>query len=211
MPGPTGVSTPSRHPRPTGAQRRPPRACPGGAAGAATRKALTPLGALARGVAAGALGTAALDLVMYSHYRRDGGTQAPLEWEFSAGVEDWEGAAAPAQVGRRVVEGLFQVELAPRWARLTNNVMHWAYGLLWGAQYGLVAGSARRLPHLSGLVLGPVVFASGYVVLPLTKLYKPIWEYDGATLSKDLSGHMAYGVVTAEAFRLLARRRLSRR
>ena len=199
---------PRRHPDRAGAQRRPPRACLEGSPGPASRERLTPLGALAGGVAAGALGTAALDLVMYSHYRSDGGTQGPLEWEFSAGVEDWEGAAAPAQVGRRVVEGLFQVELAPRWARLTNNVMHWAYGLLWGAQYGLVAGSARRLPHINGLVLGPVVFASGYVVLPLTKLYKPIWEYDAPALAKDLSGHMAYGLVTAEAFRLLARRRL---
>jgi hypothetical protein len=164
---------------------------------------MTPLGALARGVVAGALGTTAMDLVMYRRYRREGGAQPLLEWEFSAGLEDWEGAAAPAHVGRRVVEGLFQVELAPKWARLTNNIMHWGYGLVWGAQYGLVAGSARRLSHGNGLVLGPVVFLSGYVVLPLAKLYKPIWEYDGATLAKDLSAHMAYGIVTAEAFRLL--------
>ena len=164
----------------------------------------TPLGALARGVGAGAAGTAAMDLLMYRRYRRDGGTQTLREWEFSAGLKDWDGAAAPAQVGRRVVEGLFRVELDPRWAQLTNNVMHWAYGLAWGAQYGLVAGSARRLRRSDGLVLGPVVFASGYVVLPLAGLYKPIWEYDGPTLAKDLSAHLVYGVVTAEAFRLLA-------
>ena len=75
---------------------------------------LTPLGAVARGVAGAALGTAAMDAVTYSYYRREGGAQAPLEWELSAGVDDWDGAAAPAQVGRRLVEGLFQVELAPR-------------------------------------------------------------------------------------------------
>ena len=171
---------------------------------------LTPLGALARGVAAGAAGTAAMDLFMYRRYRRDGGAQALVEWEFSEGVDDWDGAAAPAQVGRRVVEGLFQVTLAPRWARLTNNVMHWGYGLLWGAQYGLVAGSARRLRLGYGLVLGPVVFGSGYVVLPLAKLYKPIWEYSPSTLADDLSAHLVYGVVTAEAFRLVAGRRIRR-
>ncbi|HEX2048013.1 MAG TPA: hypothetical protein VHF27_09620 [Acidimicrobiales bacterium] len=172
---------------------------------------LTPLGALARGVVAGALGTAAMDLVNYSRYRREGGAQALLEWELSAGVEGWDAAAAPGQVGRRLVEGLFQVELAPRWARLTNNVVHWGYGLLWGAHYGLVAGSAHRLPPTNGLVFGPVVFAAGYVVLPLAKLYRPIWEYDAPTLAKDLGAHLAYGVVTAEAFRLLAPRGLSRR
>ena len=170
---------------------------------------LTPLGAVARGVAGSALGTAAMDAVTYSYYRREGGAQAPLEWELSAGGDDWDCAAAPAQVGRRVADGLFQVELAPRSARLTNNVMPSASGLVSGPHSGHRAGSARRLPHAYGLVLGPVVFASGYVVLPLAKLYKPIWEYDGPTLAKDLSAHIAYGVVTAEAFRLLARRRLN--
>ena len=76
---------------------------------------------------------------------------------------------------------------------------------MWGAQYGLVAGSLRRLRPGSGLILGPVVFGSGYLVLPLAKLYKPIWEYDASTLAKDFSAHLVYGLVTAEAFRLLAR------
>ena len=171
---------------------------------------LTLVGALARGVVAGALGTLAMDLVQYRRYRGDGGAQPFGDWELSAGVDDWEGAPAPAQVGRRLVERLFQVELAPRWARLTNNVVHWGYGLVWGAHYGVVAGSARRQRPGLGLVLGPMVFASGYVVLPLARLYKPIWEYDASTLAGDLAGHLAYGVVTAEAFRLLAGRRLSR-
>ncbi len=171
------------------------------------RRRLTPLGALGRGLVAGALGTAAMDLLIYRRYRRDGGAQALLEWEFSAGLEGWEGAAAPAQVGKRVVEGLFQVELEPRWARLANNVMHWATGLAWGAQYGLLGGSLEELPHRHGPVLGAVVFANSYVVLPLAKLYKPIWEYDRVTLAKDASAHLVYGIVTAEAFGLLAGRR----
>ena len=170
------------------------------------RRRRTPLGELGRGVVAGAAGTVAMDLLQYRRYRQDGGVQPLREWEFSAGLDDWENAPAPAHVGKRVVEGLFQVTLDPRWARLTNNVMHWGYGLAWGAQYGLVAGSARSLHHGYGLVLGPVVFASGYVVLPLAKLYKPIWEYDGPTLAKDLSAHLLYGVVCAEVFRLLRRR-----
>jgi hypothetical protein len=40
-------------------------------------------------------------------------------------------------------------------------------------------------------------------VLPLVKLYKPIWEYDRTTLAKDLSAHLVYGIGTAAAFRLL--------
>ena len=165
----------------------------------------TPLGELGRGLVAGTAGTVAMDLLQFRRYRHDGGTQPLAEWELSAGLEEWADAPAPAHVGKRVVEGLFQVTLDPRWARLTNNVMHWGYGLAWGAQYGLVAGSARSLRRSYGLALGPVVFASGYLVLPLAKLYKPIWEYDGPTIAKDLSAHLLYGIVTAEAFRLLHR------
>lgn len=171
------------------------------------RATATPLGVVARGLLAGAVGTAAMDLLLYRRDRQRGGTQSLLEWEFSAGVRDWDGAAAPAQVGRRLVEGLFQVELAPRWARPLNNLMHWGYGLAWGAQYGVVAASTKALRHHYGIVLGPVVFSSGYVVLPLAGLYRPIWEYDAPTLARDFTAHLVYGLVTAESFRLLARRR----
>lgn len=162
---------------------------------------LTPLGVVGRGVLAGGAGTVAMDLLLYRRYRRGGGEERLVEWELSAGLDGWERAPAPAQVGRRIVEGLFQVELAPRWARPVNNVVHWGYGLAWGALYSLLAGSARVPRAAYGLVLGPVVWGSGYVVLPLAKLYKPIWEYDAATLAKDLSAHMVYGVTTAAAFR----------
>ena len=76
------------------------------------------------------------------------------------------------------MEGLFGLELAPARARLVNNVTHWAYGMLGGAQYGIVAESLRRPRIGYGLPFGATVWASGYVILPAAKLYKPIWEYD---------------------------------
>ena len=101
--------------------------------------------------------------------------------------KDWDGASAPAQVGKRVVEGLFQRPIPPERAALTNNVVHWAYGLAWGAAYGLAAGSAAVPKVGYGLAFGPVVWTSGYVVLPVARLYQPIWKYDLKTLGKDLS------------------------
>jgi hypothetical protein len=41
------------------------------------------------------------------------------------------------------------------------------------------------------------------VILPAAKLYKPIWDYDFNTLANDLSAHLAYGLGTATALRLL--------
>lgn len=170
-----------------------------------TGRCATPLGALLRGVVAGAAGTAVMDLVQFARSRAGGGEQGLLEWEFSAGVADWDSAPAPAQIGRRLVEGLFQVELPDDRAALTNNVVHWAYGTGWGALFGLVEGSLSAPRARHGLVLGALVWLSGYVVLPAAKLYEPIWRYGVPTLAKDLGAHLAYGLGTGAAYRGLAR------
>ena len=162
----------------------------------------SPLGALARGVLAATVGTVAMDLLWFSRYKREGGQSSLLEWEFSLGLDDWSQSSTPSQIGKRLFEGFFQRELPARWAALTTGVVHWVYGLGWGALYGLVAGSARRPRIQSGLLFGPVVWTAGYLILPLAKLYKPMWEYDAPTLAKDLSAHLVYGLATAVAFRV---------
>ena len=165
----------------------------------------SPLGAVVRGLVAGAIGTATMDAFLFARYRRNGGESSAADWESSAGVTNWDEAPAPAHVGERLVEGLFQIELPPTRARLVNNAMHWAYGIFNGAQYGIVAGSLPR-PRVSyGLAFGATVWAGDYVILPAAKLYEPIWEYDRKTLANDLSAHLVYGLATATALRLLSR------
>jgi hypothetical protein len=160
----------------------------------------TPVGALTRGLIAGTAGTLAMDLLLYSRYRRDGGKDAFPAWELSAGVVSWEDAPAPAQVGRRLVEGVFQRELPDGRARLFNNVTHWVTGILAGAQYGLLGGSLRRPRVAYGVPFGAGVWATGYAVLPAAGLYQPIWKYDRVTLAKDLSAHLVFGLTTAAVF-----------
>lgn len=165
---------------------------------------MSPLGAVVRGLLSGALGTAAMDVVLFVRYRRDGGRSSPEDWEFSKGLSGWEDAPAPAQVGKRLTEGLFQVELPPTSAPLVNDMTHWAYGILNGALYGLVAGSLPKQRDSFGLPFGALVWAGDYVILPAAKLYEPIWEYDLQTLARDLSAHLVYGLATATAMRLLS-------
>ena len=146
-----------------------------------------------------------MDTFLFARYRRGGGDTSAFEWESSAGVTNWDEAPAPAHVGKRLVEGLFGIELPPTRARLVNNVMHWGYGIFNGALYGIVAASlpAPRIQY--GLPFGATVWAGDYVILPAAKLYKPIWEYDAKTLADDLSAHLVYGLGTATALRLLSR------
>jgi hypothetical protein len=58
-----------------------------------------------------------------------------------------------------------------------------------------------------GLLFGPVVWSTAYLVLPPTGIYQSMRHYDAKTLWKDASAHLAYGVGTAAIFKLLARRR----
>ena len=110
------------------------------------RPCLTPLAAVAGGLRAGAVGIVCLDAVQYRRYRRAGGEESPLAWEF-APVRSWEQAPAPGQVARRVIEGFTQRKLADRWAFPISTAMHWAYGSSAAALYGVLAGSLPD-PHL---------------------------------------------------------------
>jgi hypothetical protein len=84
-----------------------------------------------------------MDTFLFARYRRNGGDSSPGDWESSAGVTSWEQAPAPAHVGKRLVEGLFGIELAPNRARLVNNIMRQFLERLTGA--GVPAGTAELL------------------------------------------------------------------
>jgi hypothetical protein len=167
------------------------------------RRCASPLGALVRGALAGAAGTLAMDLVQFARDRAGGDERGFLAWELAPGL-DWESAPAPAHIGKRLVEGLFQVRLPDERAALTNGIVHWAYGMTWGGLLGLVEGSLPAPRAWHGLPFGALVWLNGYVVLPLAKLYEPIWKYDLRTLAKDLGDHLVYGGATATTYRALA-------
>lgn len=167
-------------------------------------RALSPLGAVVRGLVAGAAGTLAMDLLWYRRARRDGSASSFVSWELATNVDSWDKAPAPAHVGRRLVEGLFQRRLSEGWAMPMTNVMHWAYGIAWGGAYGVGAGTYGPLRAYLGPPFGSAVWLSSYVTLPLMGLYKPIWQYDLPTLGRDWSAHLVYGSTTAVSFAALS-------
>ena len=168
-----------------------------------SKRPMTPLTAVLTGLVAGGVGTVCLDAVHYLKYRRAGGKDSPLAWEF-APVESWETAPAPGQVAKRVIEGFTQRKLPDRAAFLTSTIAHWGYGSAAGAAYGILAGSRPRPLPGYGPPFGAVVFAGDYIILPIAGLYEPIWKYDAKTLAWDFGAHLAYGAGTGTAFWLLA-------
>src|SRR5579872_2519217 len=96
------------------------------------------------GLAAGAAGTLAMDLVWFVRYKRGGGDSDFLRWETADGLSSWDDASAPARVGKLLFESLTHRELPPSAARLTTNLMHWGYGSQWGALFAASLGSSRN-------------------------------------------------------------------
>jgi len=157
------------------------------------------------GAMAGAVGTAAMDLWQYQRYRRDGGKEPLGRWELAAGVTSWEKASAPGQIGQKLARFVTGRPPPDRWARAATNIVHWATGIGWGLQYGVLAATKSEHPWARALALGPAVWLSGYAILPLAGVYEPIWKYDARTLGKDLSDHLVFGAATSGAFAALTR------
>jgi hypothetical protein len=147
------------------------------------RAATTPLGSLGKGLLAGLIGTGVMTAYQVAVQRARGGGSSSV----------------PGEVGRRVIEGVFQRE-APDDAeeRLTMPV-HVAYGTSWGAVFGLVQRSLRpgRLRH--GLLFGTLVWLVSLVELPAMKLAPPVWQMPLREIPIDLSYHLVYGLGVAAA------------
>jgi hypothetical protein len=164
------------------------------------RRTPSPIGALARGLVAGAVGTAAMT-----------GYQALVARARSGGDDDgqqesrdpWEEAPAPAKVARRLIEGLLRREVPPERIGLLSTVTHWAYGTMSGAVYGLVEGSKRPRPLLDGLVFGTGVWALSYATLVPMGIYDPPTDYPPSELAIDWSYHAVYGAAVAAAYRAI--------
>jgi hypothetical protein len=164
---------------------------------------MTPAGAIARGLAAGLIGTAcmtALQEVMAK--RRRARMPAPLG--VTEDADPWSHAPAPAQLAKRVVEGLLQREISPAQIPLFTNAMHWGYGTALGAVYGIAESSFPGKPGVRGPLFGLGVWAQSYATLVPLGLYEWPWHYRKGAIAKDVSYHLLYGTGTALGFRLVS-------
>jgi hypothetical protein len=156
------------------------------------------------GMIAGAVGTAAMDLLWYRRYRRQGGRVRFLRWESGGDITTWDAASAPGEVGRKLEELLTGITPPDSWARPTTNAVHWATGIGWGLSYAVARTLFTRSGSLA-VALGPAAWLTSYAILPLIKVYEPIWKYDARTLGKDLTAHLVYGLTTASVFRIVTK------
>lgn len=171
-----------------------------------TEKSQTPIGALTRGVVAGAVGTACMTALQEVMARRRR-AHAPVSSGNGDGPGDpWESAPAPAQLAKRVIEGVFQREVPVERITFFTNAVHWGYGTAMGGMYGLVQGTVRTKRLVHGPLFGLGVWASSYATLVPLGLYEWPWRYRASSVAKDLSYHLVYGSGVAAGYVALGKR-----
>jgi hypothetical protein len=156
---------------------------------------------LLRGMAAGAAGTAAMTAHQAIRQRLAGrNTQQDAD---NDGADDgeqrdpWESAPAPAQVGRRLIEGLIGWRVPPKRIPVLTQVMHWSYGTVWGGVYAFGRDRWRGPSALLGPLFGLGVWAASYAQLVPLGIYEPPWSYPAAALADELGYHLTYGTTVA--------------
>ncbi len=172
---------------------------------------VTPLGAVGRGLAAGAVGTAFMTLAQELSAKLQSSGDADQQSDDQQGDDQqghdpWEQASMPAKVARRISEGVFEHEVSPERIPLLTHGMHWAYGTGWGAVYGLVQGTFGGRSLRRGLTFGSGVWSMSYVQLVPMGLYEPPWKYPPKGIAMEVSYHLVYGLGVAGAYRLFDRR-----
>jgi uncharacterized membrane protein YagU involved in acid resistance len=158
-----------------------------------------PLGALARGLAAGVAGTALMTAAQVLPSKLQSGGEEEGDPQPS-----WDEALVPALVARRIGEGVFKTDVPEDRIPLLTNVMHWGYGTGWGVVYGLLHSRRSERPLRSGVAFGVAVWAMSYLQLVPMGLYQPPWEYSAKELSMEIGYHLAYGAGVGLGHRVVA-------
>jgi len=151
------------------------------------RRRTTPLGAVAKGIVAGAAGTGVMTAYQLAVAKAMGSGSS----------------YTPAEVGKRVIEGVLGHEVPEERMETLNNVVHAVYGTSWGVVYGIVQSSLQPSAGRPGVAFATLVWGASLVELPTIGLAPPIWEMSPQTAALDFSYHLVYGLAVAGAYAAL--------
>jgi hypothetical protein len=167
---------------------------------AATPKAPSPLGALARGLVAGAIG-AGVQSLFFLATKRWMPKPSEVPPELSRPEPEARGETSLETVARRATEGLMQRgPLDAGTKSVASSAVHYAFGAAWGGLYGL----ARESRRVSPIGFGAVVWmASDNFLLPLFRVAAWPKHYSLKEHHYALQAHFVYGLGTAAAYALL--------
>ena len=161
------------------------------------RKAPSPLGALGRGLLAGAIGAGAQSLFFVLTKRW---TPQPTRLPEGEGKPEGNDVSALEAVAGRTVEGLMKRTLDPEQKPRVAGAIHYLFGAMWGGLYGLARESFRFPPQLFAVLVWAL---SDNLFLPAFRLAAWPHRYAAREHRYALQAHLAYGMATAGSYAVL--------
>lgn len=151
---------------------------------------------------AGALAGLAASWVMSAAYRpiMRAGSAETIRREKEAQAGHPPATIRAAEAAARVIG----TELPDRRTRALGGwVVHYGYGVVWGAAFALAARSLGRKPRLAtGVAFGALLWlVSDELLVPLFGFSRAPWRYPASSHVKGLASHLVYGVATEAAWR----------
>ncbi|HET9980775.1 MAG TPA: hypothetical protein VFQ32_10040 [Ktedonobacterales bacterium] len=157
-----------------------------------------------RGIAAGATGTAALNIATYVDVAVRGRPSSQVPAKVAGALT--QSVGMPLEAEAHGQENVSHDEREKAQHRLTGlgALMGYVTGLGIGALYGLARPALRRLPlPLAGLALGAAAMAGSDVPATITKATNPrTWGASGWL--SDIIPHAIYGLVTVLTYEAYA-------
>jgi len=168
----------------------------------------TPLGALARGLVAGAVGSAVQDLFLRASHKI---APATPEGVFSPPERDQIEENATQTVARRFVQLFMQRPLSADGKAKGATIVHYAFGAALGGVYGLLRETAPALRRPVGVIaygFGAWMVGDN-LVIPAFRLGAWPNAYPLKTHAYALGAHMVFGVATAAAYEAMRPRSIA--
>jgi putative membrane protein len=174
-----------------------------------------------KGLAAGAIGGLVGSFAMnqfqagmsklFEHPRQPAGkknrarqAQGWKEHREPAQSQDAEVENATVKAAAAVSEAVFHHELKREERQPAGNAIHYAFGTVTGAMYGILAEEWDSVRAGQGTAFGAALWlTSDEIAVPAFNLSKPPLEYPARVHAMALGAHLAYGLTTEVVRRTL--------
>lgn len=154
---------------------------------------------IAYGIVGGVIGTLAMEQVTSFLYKFE-------SEEKKKKAESLRTEPPPQAMVRRVTQDVLHVKVSDEMLSKAGNVVHWGYGMAWGALYGVLHDRVPALSRAAGLPFGLGFWLIGDEVVTMAfKLTPPPREFPIDAHLRGLVGHLAYAATTDGVYRILRR------
>jgi putative membrane protein len=155
---------------------------------------------IAIGAVGGLIGTVVLEKISSTLYERENLQAKTRENELLASGDP------PMQLANRISDDVLRLNLPDEKKEKLAMGIHYAFGAIAGAMFGVVAPRAPFLSTGFGALYGTLFWIVGDEIgMPIMGISKPSQDYPWQTHARAWTAHVGYGAAVVGTFRLANR------